>query len=52
MKAIRKTFSCVCIRCGHQWGSRIEEGPSSCPNCKSVYWDVPIVGRGQTLHEH
>lgn len=30
-----------CLRCGHIWMPR-KEVIRLCPNCKSVYFDVPV----------
>ncbi|WII07992.1 hypothetical protein PED39_02010 [Methanomassiliicoccales archaeon LGM-RCC1] len=30
-----------CFRCGHQWISRSDERPVSCPSCRSRRFDVP-----------
>jgi len=43
---------CLCLRCGYEWKSTIPEGPAACPNCKSTFWDVPLVGQGNQLYEH
>lgn len=29
-----------CLRCGHQWESRVLKRPASCPACKSYKWDI------------
>lgn len=31
----------VCLRCGHQWASRIIDGPKACTRCKSYRWMEP-----------
>lgn len=28
----------TCLKCGHQWDSRVEK-PLSCPACKRYGWD-------------
>lgn len=28
----------TCMKCGHQWLTRIRTIPKSCPNCKSYRW--------------
>lgn len=30
-----------CDRCGHEWIPRLDAPPTSCPACKSPYWDRP-----------
>jgi predicted Zn-ribbon and HTH transcriptional regulator len=30
-----------CLRCGHEWQSRIERKPACCPRCKSYDWMKP-----------
>jgi len=32
-------MDCACLRCGHLWHSKILEGPTQCPKCKSCDWD-------------
>lgn len=32
-----KTYKC--LRCKHRWDSRIPDKPTSCPKCKSYFWD-------------
>jgi len=36
-----------CLRCGHEWPSRLPEPPAKCPRCKSELWDQPKVQRPQ-----
>ena len=33
----------VCERCGHEWQSSLDGGPTICAACKSPYWDRPRV---------
>lgn len=33
-------FDCRCLRCGHVWGSRVED-PQKCPSCGSSSWRGP-----------
>lgn len=33
----------LCSRCNHEWITRIETPPVSCPKCKSIYWNKPRV---------
>jgi predicted nucleic acid-binding Zn-ribbon protein len=28
-----------CLRCGHEWPSRLERLPKQCPKCRSPYWN-------------
>ena len=30
-----------CVRCGHDWNTRITGRPCNCPQCKSPLWDRP-----------
>ena len=30
-----------CLRCGHEWPSRLERLPKVCPSCNSPYWAKP-----------
>ena len=30
-----------CLRCGHDWASRMDRLPKVCPKCKSPYWNKP-----------
>ena len=30
----------VCLRCSHQWPSKLEKS-RTCAKCRSPYWDVP-----------
>ncbi len=30
-----------CLRCGHEWPSRLERLPKVCPKCNSPYWNKP-----------
>jgi len=30
-----------CLRCGHEWPSRLERLPKQCPKCRSPYWNKP-----------
>lgn len=30
-----------CLRCNHNWFSRVKRYPRICPKCKSPYWDKP-----------
>ena len=32
-----------CLRCGHEWPSRLERLPKVCPKCNSPYWNKPKV---------
>jgi predicted Zn-ribbon and HTH transcriptional regulator len=32
----------VCKRCGHEWIPRTDRKPSTCPKCRSAYWDREI----------
>lgn len=32
-----------CLRCGHEWPSRLERLPEVCPKCNSPYWNKPKV---------
>ena len=32
-----------CLRCGHEWPSRLEKLPKQCPKCRSPYWNKPKV---------
>lgn len=34
------TPNCLCLRCSHQWTSRVEK-PVECPRCKSHHWNEP-----------
>ncbi len=29
-----------CLRCGHEWQSRLDEMPNRCPHCKSQKWNA------------
>ncbi len=29
-----------CLRCNHNWVSRISEPPAQCPKCHSYNWDI------------
>ena len=31
----------LCVRCGHDWNTRITGRPCNCPQCKSPLWDRP-----------
>lgn len=32
-----------CDKCGHEWLPRYEgQVPPKCPNCRSIYWDIPV----------
>lgn len=31
----------VCLRCGHQWASKVPGGPKACTRCKSYRWQEP-----------
>lgn len=35
-----------CVRCDHEWQSRVDRLPKCCPKCKSYYWQVPRKGYG------
>lgn len=28
-----------CLRCKHEWASKMERLPKVCPKCKSPYWN-------------
>lgn len=32
---------CRCERCGYEWSPRGEHTPTTCPHCKSAYWNRP-----------
>ena len=32
-----------CLRCEHEWPSRLERLPKQCPACRSPYWNRPKV---------
>lgn len=32
---------CTCERCGHEWITRSNCAPTTCPKCKSPYWNKP-----------
>ena len=38
---------CKCLRisCGHEWKTRTEEVPATCPKCKSYVWDKPTINK-------
>lgn len=41
-----------CLRCRHQWPSRLDRKPKRCPGCKSPYWDFVkgSLPRGELSH--
>jgi predicted Zn-ribbon and HTH transcriptional regulator len=30
----------ICKRCGHDWYSRLDKPPRTCPRCKSYQWRI------------
>jgi hypothetical protein len=45
-------YSYHCLRCGHVWGKIIRyKSPRDCPKCHSVFWDVPVGRRAETIEE-
>lgn len=35
----KTSFDCTCAHCGHDWSTRSENIPRSCPKCKRVTWN-------------
>lgn len=36
-----KVWECGCERCGHEWETRTDKLPGTCPRCKSPHWNKP-----------
>jgi len=36
-----KLLGYKCYRCNHEWLPRSKRIPKQCPNCKSLYWNLP-----------
>lgn len=36
---------CHCLKCGHEWASRLYRVPRMCPSCKAPKWMYPKVYR-------
>ena len=39
----KKEISLSCKRCGATWTPRQEEPPTTCPKCRSPYWNKEKV---------
>jgi DNA-directed RNA polymerase subunit RPC12/RpoP len=43
-----------CLRCGHEWNTRVERRPVQCPRCKSTSWErerTPRLGEPRVAYE-
>lgn len=40
-KVVKWLYDCRCERCGHEWETKEDQLPLTCPKCKSPYWNRP-----------
>jgi len=50
-RRLKKMEKNKCLRCGHEWISRIETRAKSCPACKSFRWSIPKGGKPEEKKE-